>query len=37
MSNVYLKVTLQKNLLLENLNSISLKDLSSGQFLVRSN
>ena len=37
MSNVYLKVTLQKNLLSENFNSISLKDLSSGQFLVRSN
>ena len=37
MSNIYLKVTIEKNRPTQNLNSWSLKSSSSGQFLGNSN
>ena len=37
MSDTYLKVTIEKKLLFQNLDFLSLKRWSSGQFLGRSN
>ena len=37
MSNIYLKVTIEKNWLSQNFDFLSLKNLSQGQFLGSSN